>query len=182
MDFANRTFRIAFKTFCIGSFRNPCVPGETIASESCDTQPNCDTLFHDCHNAIVFTFFFFGKWPFFFSAFCFVVHQFCNEETNTCLPPYNPFLFYGIGPRADANIHKEFSCRCPSNNICTFVEQWIHGYFCLGCFSSPPHFYLAKGLALKLWRCVLAFAHDLGLRGGNWQRSPCEHWSFSFHW
>ena len=60
------------------------------------------------------------------------------------------------------------SFRYPSNNISTVVEQWIHGYFCLGCFSSPTHFYLVKGLARKVWRqCVLVFAHDLGLRGGN---------------
>ena len=94
--------------------------------------------------------------------------KFCDAETDTCLQPYNPFLFYRIGTRADANLHNEFACRYPSNIICTVVEQWIHGYFCLGCFSSPTHFHLVKGLARKVSRqCVLVFAHDLGLRGGN---------------
>ena len=84
------------------------------------------------------------------------------------LQPYNPFLFCRIGTRADANIHKEFASRYPSNGIRTVVEQWIHGYLCLVCFSSSTHFCLVRGLAWKVWRqCVLVFAHDLGLRGGN---------------
>ena len=96
------------------------------------------------------------------------------------LPPV--FLFHEIGTRADANIHKAFACRYPSNNICTVVEEWIHGYFCLGCFSSLTHFYLVNGLALKVWRqCVLIFAHDLGSRGGNYN-GLLANTAFPFHW
>ena len=150
--------RVSPKLFC--SLRNECI---RVLSY---TTPLW-YAFRDSHNAFVFTFSSFWEVAF-VSAFCFVAHQFCYEETNTCLPPYNPFLFHRIGTRADANIHKEFACRYPSNNICTVVEQWIHGYLCLGCFSSPTHFYFVKGLARKVIRqCVLVFAHDLGLRGGN---------------
>ena len=56
--------------------------------------------------------------------------------------------FKNFGTRVDASIHKAFACKYPSNNIYTVVEEWIHGYFCLGCFSSLTHFYLVKGL----WR------------------------------
>ena len=109
--------------------------------------------------------------------------KFCDAETDTCLQPYNPFLFYRIGTRADANLHNEFACRYPSNIICTVVEQWIHGYFCLGCFSSPTHFHLVKGLARKVWRqCVLVFCARSWVTWRKLQRSPCKHWPFSFHW
>ena len=78
------------------------------------------------------------------------------------------FIFKRIGTRADANIHKTFACKYLSNNICTVVEEWTNGYFCLGYFSSSTHFDLVIRLTQKVWRqCVLVFAHDLGLRGGN---------------
>ena len=103
------------------------------------------------------------------SAFYVVVHQPCDEETNTCLLTYNQFLFNKIGTRRDSNIHKAFAYRYLSSNIYTGVEEWTHGYFCLGYFSSSTHFYLVKGLARKVWRqCVLVFTHFLGSRGGNW--------------
>ena len=55
-----------------------------------------------------------------------------------------------------------------SNNICTVVEEWTHGYFFLGYFSSSTHFDLVIRLAQKAWRqCVLVFVHDLGSRDGN---------------
>ena len=96
-----------------------------------------------------------------------VVHQPCNE-TDTGLQPYNPFHFYRIGTRADAKIHKAIACRYLSNNICTVVEEWTHGFFCLGYFSSSTHLDLVIRLAQKAWRqCVLVFAHDPGYRGGN---------------
>ena len=102
------------------------------------------------------------------SAFYLVVHQPCNEETDTCLLTYNPFLLCKIGTWANANLHKAFACKYPSDNIYTIFEEWTHGYCCLGYFSSSTHFYLVKGLAPKVWRlCVLVLAHDLGYRGGN---------------
>ena len=89
-------------------------------------------------------------------------------ETDTCLQPYNPFHFYGIGTRVDANIYKTFACRYLSNNICTVVEEWTHGYFCLGYFPSSTQFDLVMRLAQKAWRqCALVFVHDLGFRDGN---------------
>ena len=29
----------------------------------------------------------------------------------------------------DANIHKAFACRYPSNNLCKVIEEWHHDYF-----------------------------------------------------
>ena len=63
VDSVNRTFRIAFKTFCIGSPRNSFVPWETSASESCDTQLNCDTLFTIATTPLSSFSLLFGKWP-----------------------------------------------------------------------------------------------------------------------
>ena len=101
-------------------------------------------------------------------AFYLVVHQPCNAETDTCLQPYNPFRFCRIDTREDANIHKAIACKYPSNNIFTIVEEWHHGYFCLGYFSSSTHFDLVIRLAQNAWRqCVLVFVHDLGFRDGN---------------
>ena len=51
-----------------------------------------------------------------------------------------------MGTREDANIHKAFACEYPSKNIYTVVQEWTHGYFCLGYFSSSTHFYLVKRL------------------------------------
>ena len=80
----------------------------------------------------------------------------------------NPIHYDRIGTRADAIIHKAFACRYLSNNICTVVEEWTHGYFCLGYFSSSTHFDLVVRLAQKAWRhCDLVFVHELGFRGGN---------------
>ena len=64
--------------------------------------------------------------------------------------------------------HMAIACKNLSNNIHPVVEEWTHGYCCLGYCSSSTHFDLVKELARKVWRqCVLVFAHDLGFRGGN---------------
>ena len=77
------------------------------------------------------------------------------------------FILKEFDTRANANIHKAFACKYPSNNIYMVVEEWIDGYLCLG-YSSSTHFDLVIRLAQKMWRqCVLVFAHDLGFRGGN---------------
>ena len=141
------------------------------------TQLNCDTLF------TIVTAFLSSLSPFIFGSCSSVVHQPCHAETDSCLQPYNPFHFYRIGTRAHANVHKTFACRYLSNSICTVVEEWTHGYFCLAYFSSSTHFDLVMRLAQKVWRqCVLVFVHDLGFRDGNCNGLPCEHWPLSFHW
>ena len=62
----------------------------------------------------------------------------------------------------DANIHKTFAYKYLSNIISTAVEEWKHGYFCLGHFSAPTRFDLVMRSAQKVWRqCVLVFAHGL---------------------
>ena len=55
---------------------------------------------------------------------------------QTLIPKvHNPFLFYRIDT-VDANVHKAIACKYPSNSICTVVEEWHHGSFCLGYFFS----------------------------------------------
>ena len=64
--------------------------------------------------------------------------------------------------------HKAIACNCLSNSIYTVVEEWYQDHFCPWYFFSSTHFDLVIRLAQKVWRqCVLVFAHDLGLRGGN---------------
>ena len=112
-------------------------------------------------------------------------YQPCDAETGTCLLTYNPFYFFlkKNGTRADANIHTAFACRCVSNYICTVVEDWTHGYFCLGYHSSSTHFDLVIRLAQKVWRqCVLVFAHVFWSRDRNCNGLLANTGLFSFHW
>ena len=69
-----------------------------------------------------------------FSAFCLVVREPCDADI-----------------REDANIHKAISCKYLSNDICTVVEEWHHGYFCLGYFFSSTPFDLVSLMAQKVW-------------------------------
>ena len=160
VDRVNCTFRIDPKTFRIG-FHRGCFPlWETNASESCDTQPGCDTLFTIATAFLSSLSLLFGK----LLLWALYVHQPCDAETDTCLQPYNPFHFHRIDTRADANIQTTFAYKCLPNNICTVFKEWTHGYFCLGYFSST-HFDLVARMAQKLWRhCGLVFVHDLGSR------------------
>ena len=59
-------------------------------------------------------------------------------RTNTYPRLYNPFHFYRINIRADANIHKTFACTYLSNNNCTLVEEWTHVFFASNT-SLPRH-------------------------------------------
>ena len=104
-----------------------------------------------------------------FWAFSLVVHQPCNAENRHLSQALQPIFLSRIGTQADANIHKTFACKYLSNNICKFVvEEWTHGYFCLGYFSSSTHFDLVIRLAQKAWRqCVLVYVHGLGFRDGT---------------
>ena len=114
-----------------------------------------------------------------FLAFYLVVHQPCNAETNACLQPYNPFHFYKIGTRADANIHKAIACRYLSNLICTVVGEWTHDYFCLGYFDTrrPVDTVGSEGVAAL---CSGSCARDRYCHAGNCTGLTCEHWPFSF--
>ena len=94
-------------------------------------------------------------------AFCLVVRQPCYVGTSTYHRLHIPFLFCKIDIREDANIHKTFACRNLSNNICTVVEEWHHGYFCLGYFFSSTHFDLVSLMAQKVWRLSgVVLLHD----------------------
>ena len=119
-----------------------------------------------------------------FRAFFLVVHQPCNAETHTCLQPYNPFHFCRIGTRADANISTRRSRTNTSQIISARVEEWTHGYFCLGYFSLPRHTSTSwHGWLKKAWRqCVLVFVHDLGFRAWDYTCLLANTALFSFHW
>ena len=68
------------------------------------------------------------------------------------------FIFIELALGRMPILTKPFACKYLSNNICTVVEEWHHGYFCLGCFSSSTHFDLVMRLPQKAWRqCVLVF-------------------------
>ena len=97
-----------------------------------------------------------------FLAFCVFVRQPCDAGTDAYPRPYNPFLFCKKMKLGRMPIFtKQPRASTFQNKICTVVEQWIHGYFCLGCLSSPTHFYLVTRLAHKMWRqCVLVCGHD----------------------
>ena len=119
--------------------------------------------------------FFLGRVAF---GFCLVVHQPHDAETNICHRLYSPFPFCKIGTQADPNIHIAIACKYTSNDICTVVEEWTHGYFCLGYFSSSTHVDLVGRMARMAWRqCARSL-----LSGRKLHWSPCEHWPFSFHW
>ena len=99
-----------------------------------------------------------------FSAFHLVVHQPGDAETDLA----TRFCFVKIDTREDANIHKTIACKYSSNNICTVVEEWAHGYFCFGQLSSSTHFDLVTRVARKVWRqCVMVFAHDRESHAGK---------------
>ena len=97
-----------------------------------------------------------------------VVHQTYAAGTNTYPRLCSPFLFCKIDIREDANIHKAIACKYLSNNVCTVVEEWQHGFFCLGCFFSSTHFDLVTRMAQKVWRHRgLVFVHDRYSHAGN---------------
>ena len=53
VDWVNRTLRIGPKTFCTRFPRTVCLFWETNASESCETQPTCGTIFQNSHCILV---------------------------------------------------------------------------------------------------------------------------------
>ena len=131
VDWVNRTFPIGSKTICTWLLRDS-LPWETSASESCETQPNCGKKIslqplHYCRR-----FLFFCGNSSLSLIFCLVVHQPDDAGTNTYPWLHTQFLFCKIDIWEDANTHKAIACKYLSNNICTVVEEWQHGYFCLG--------------------------------------------------
>ena len=162
VDLVNRTFRIGPKTFCIGFLRY-CLPlWETNASESCETQPNCGTIFHNCHNVLVVAFSFFWN-----SSLGLFVWLFINlvMREHTFVPGFASRSCFVKVTLGRMPVFTERSRTSTLQNICTVVEEWTHGYCCLGYFSSSTHFYLVKGLARKVWRqCFLVLgARSWGL-------------------
>ena len=164
--------RVSPKLFC--SLR-------TSAPEPCETQPNCGTLFTIATAFLSSLSFLFGVALLGLFIWLFINRLMRKQTLVSSLN--NPFHFYRIGTRSDANIHKAFACRYLSNNICTVVEEWTHGHFCLGYFSSSTHTstswygWLRRCCGIVVW----FFTWSL-LSCRKLHRSPCEHWPFSFHW
>ena len=118
---------------------------------------------YNSHSILVVAVSFFWEVFFFFCFFWLFINRVMRKQTLVS-SLRTRFTFYRIGIRADANIHNAFACRYLSNNICTVVEEWTHGNFCLGYFSSSTHNDLVIRLAQRVWRqCVLVFVHDLGV-------------------
>ena len=105
--------------------------------------------FHCSYSMLVVALSFLWQWSLFFGfLFGCSSNSWCgNKHLSPVLHPDS--FFKRLGTRAGANIHKMFARKSSSNNICTVVEQWNHGYFCLGRFSSSTHFDLVARLAQK---------------------------------
>ena len=72
-------------------------------------------------------------------------------------------------------IHTAIACKYPSNNICTVVEEWHQGYFCLQYFFSSTNFDLMRRTARKVWRhCGLVLVHDRQSHAGKRQSSTFD--------
>ena len=92
-------------------------------------------------------------------AFCLVVHQPHDGENKHLSPALHPVSVFQTD--TDSHIHKAIACKYLSSIICTVVEAWHHGCFCLGYFFSSTHFHLVRRMARKVWRqCVLIYGHD----------------------
>ena len=157
------------RLFASGFSRTVLPLWETNASESCETQPNGWYNFHNGHSILVVAFSSFVGIVAFLWLFVWLFINLVMREQTLAYPLLcNPFLFCQIDTREDANLHKVIACKYLSNNIGRVVEEWHHGYFCLGYFFSPTHFDLVTRMAQKVWRhCVLFFAHDRYSHAGN---------------
>ena len=106
VDFVNRTLWIEFQTFCIGFLRHSCVPWEA----SWDTQPICDSLFHNSHSILVIAFSSFREAALFrLSIWLFLVmrkQKLVSSHTTR-------FHFYRIGTRAHANYSQGVRVQVP---------------------------------------------------------------------
>ena len=164
----NRTFRIDPKTLVhrvspglFSSLRNQCF---RVLREATQLWYN----FHNSHSILVVAFSSsVGIVAFLWLFVWLFVNLMLREQT--LIPGFaSRFCFVKIDTREDANIHKAIACKCLLNNICTVVEEWHHGCFCLGYFSSPTHFDLVTRVARKVWRhCGLVFGHDRHSHAGN---------------
>ena len=92
---------------------------------TCETQPNCDTVFTI---ATVFLtllcLFFCGNCSLSLAFGLAVVRQPYDAGTNTCPRLYNPFQLCRIDTWEDANIHQAIASKYLSKNLCTVVEEW----------------------------------------------------------
>ena len=119
----NRILRTGRKTFlhpASPGFERPTLPSLALHNQIVIHFPQEPQ--HSCHRCLFFLGFglLFG---------CFVNLTMRKQTLVSSLT--NPFQFERIGTRADANIHKTFAYSYLSNNICTVVEEWTHGYFLL---------------------------------------------------
>ena len=178
----NRILRIGSKTFC-----NRVSPGlfSSLRNQHIRVLRDASLLwynFHSSHRILVVAFSSFVGMVALFWFFCLVVRQPYDAGKYTYPRHCNPFQFCRIDIREDANIHKAIACKYFSYNICTVVEEWRHGYFCLGYFSSSTHFDLVKRMARKVWRhCGLVFGHDRHSHAGNCNGLLANPGLFSFH-
>ena len=133
-DCVNRTRRIDPKTSCLGFHRYFTLFRSSDGSESCETQPNCGTMFTIPAAPLSL----FSVWWLLalVSAFYLVVLQPWDAATDTC--PLLCIPFHSVitnWHRESANSHKAIRCKCFSNSIYTAVDWISQTGFCLWRFS-----------------------------------------------
>ena len=162
----NRSLRIDPKTFRLGFLRYITLFGSSDGSESCETQPNCGTVFHNIFGKIVVAFFVLKA---LFRLFTWLFFNLAVRETDTRLLLCIPIQFYRIDIREDANTHKVILYKYLSNRICTVVEEFCQSDFCLWRFCFSTCFYLVSlNLAQRVVRLsVSVLVHDHHSHAGN---------------
>ena len=181
VEWVNRTRWIGPKTFCIG-FPRACAPlWDSNGSDSCETQPNCGTVFTKAtalFSSSVGMVALLGLFTWLF--FNFVV----REQTQTSVPCFaTRFCFKRLDIREDANTHKAISCKYFSNSISTSVNESHQGLLLpliLLFFDTlrPRVIDGSEGVAASdVGFCARSL---LSCRKLHW--FPFEHWPFSFHW
>ena len=138
--------------------------------------------FHHSHSVLVIAFSsFVGKVAFLWFFVWLFVNLIMREQT--LIPGFAArFCFVKLTLGRMQIFTRRSRARTFSNSICTDVEEWHHGYFCLGYFFSSTHFDLGTRMAQKVWRhggLVFCARSSLSCRKLRW--SPFEHWTFSFH-
>ena len=140
--------------------------------------------FHNSHSILVIA----------FSSFCAValstllIWMFINlvMRKQTLVPSFTSLFSFVVKLTLERMplFTRRSRAKYPSNNICTVVEDWHHGCFCLGHFSPSTHLDLVIRLAQlrKRGSVCSGFCARSWVSWRKLHQSPCEHWPFPFQW
>ena len=176
VDPVNRTLWIGSKTFCIGLLRLFTLRNECIWILWYTTQLWYTS--HNSHRILVVAFSSFWDVALFrFFIWLFINLVMRKQTLVSSLTTCFIFIELALGRmplftrRSRAGTFQIISARLSKNDTMVIFASDT---------SLPPHTLRPRD---SVWRqCFLVFAHDLGLRGGNCNWSPCKHLPFSFHW